>query len=490
MFKKFIWLEWKAFTRASSFSANVAIKILMILGAIYFCAAFLIGGVAAYMLPKEEMHADPVEIINRYVIYYFLFDLIIRLLLQQLPVMNIRPLLTLPVRRGIIVHYAMGKSFISVFNIFSFFFFVPIFVLMLVDGRDPLHTILWFLAMWALVYCNNLLNILLNKKTALLVLFLAIAAALIASVYYSLFDVTLYTAPFFDGIYQNYLIAVLPVLAFAGLYYITYRYYMNHLRLDTGLKGKEEVASTQDFTWLNRFGTMATFLKNDLKLILRNKRSKTSVMMSVLFIFYGLAFYTGALEMYDNTPMKMFASIFVTGGFMFTFGQFVPSWDSAYYPLMMSQNIPYRQYIASKWWLMVIAVAISTLLCSFYAYFGIEIYLMILSGAIFNIGVNSLLVLLGGAYLKTPIDLASAKQAFGNKQAFNVKTLIIGLPKLLLPMGLYWAGAAFISPIAGFAFVAGAGFLGLVFRKAAFRAIERIYKSEKYSTIAAYKQIN
>jgi hypothetical protein len=39
-------------------------------------------------------------------------------------------------------------------------------------------------------------------------------------------------------------------------------------------------------------------------------------------------------------------------------------------------------------------------------------------------------------------------------------------------------------------FVTGAGLLGLIFRKAAFRAIERIYKTEKYDTIAAYKEKN
>ena len=64
--------------------------------------------------------------------------------------------------------------------------------------------------------------------------------------------------------------------------------------------------------------------------------------MSVLFLFYGLLFMTGAIDAYEGPFWKVFAAIFVSGGFLFTFGQFVPSWDSAYYPLMMSQNIQYR----------------------------------------------------------------------------------------------------------------------------------------------------
>src|SRR5690606_24400472 len=104
----------------------------------------------------------------------------------------------------------------------------------------------------------------------------------------------------------------------------------------------------------------------------------------------------------ENPAMQVFAGIFVSGGFLFTFGQFVPSWDSSYYQLMMSQNIQYKEYLSSKWWLIVIATVISALLASFYLYFGWKIYMLILVGAIYNIGVNSYLVLLGGAYVKTP----------------------------------------------------------------------------------------
>ena len=186
--------------------------------------------------------------------------------------------------------------------------------------------------------------------------------------------------------------------------------------------------------------------------------------------------------------MKMFAGIFVSGGFLFTFGQFVPSWDSAYYPLMMTQNISYKGYLNAKWWLIVIATAVSTILASFYLYFGLESYLIIVVGAIYNIGVNSHLVLLGGAYVKTPIDLGSSKGAFGDKKAFNIKTMLISLPKMLLPMFIYIAGYKFISPSAGLILVALFGVLGFAFRNKVFTIIERIYKSEKYSTINAYKQ--
>ena len=98
--------------------------------------------------------------------------------------------------------------------------------------------------------------------------------------------------------------------------------------------------------------------------------------------------------------------------------------------------------------------------------------------------------MLGGAFVKTPIDLTTGKGAFGDKQAFNVKTMLIAIPKLLLPMFVYAIGYYMFSPNIGLAFVALAGILGFAFRNYVFNQIEKIYKREKYATIAAYKQKN
>lgn len=108
MFKHFFMLEWKSFLRSASFGTNLALKIIMALGALYFMACFAILGVAAFFILKDE-GLEPLETINRFMIYYFVIDLVIRYFLQKMPVMNIRPLLTLPIKRDTIVHFTLGK---------------------------------------------------------------------------------------------------------------------------------------------------------------------------------------------------------------------------------------------------------------------------------------------------------------------------------------------------------------------------------------------
>ena len=154
----------------------------------------------------------------------------------------------------------------------------------------------------------------------------------------------------------------------------------------------------------------------------------------------------------------------------------------------MTQNIPYKEYLSSKWWLMVIATILTTIVASFYLYFGWQTYLVIIVGAIYNIGVNSHLVLLGGAYTKTPIDLSSGKGSFGDKKSFNIKAMLISVPQLGLPVLLYWLGSKYANPNVGLALVAATGVIGFALKNKAFSLIEKVYKTEKYATIAAYKQ--
>jgi hypothetical protein len=484
MIRKFLYLEWKAFVRSASFGTNLAMKIVLGFLMIYFSIIFIATGVGAFYILKK-MNLEPLSTINRFLIYYFLFDLIIRLLLQAIPVLNIKPLLVLPFKKPTIVHFSLGKTALSFFNWIHALFFVPFSIILFIEGYDVSGIICWLIAIVALLYINNFLNIILSNIDKLFVAFIALTLSLGAAQYYNLFDITTFTTPFFQGLYAYNFMFIIPVAVLISLYALTFRFFKNNLYLDAGLSKKEDMAKTENLMWLNQFGTLGTFLKNDIRLIKRNKRSKTTIFMSVLFLFYGFIFFGNSTQ---SQIMYIFAGIFVSGGFLFVFGQFVPSWDSSYYQLMMTQNIPYRGYITSKWWLIVIVTFISTILASFYLFYGWEIYLTIVAGAIYNIGVNSHLVLLGGAFTKTPIDLTNAGGAFGDKKAFNMGAMLLTIPKLVVPVLLYWIGLRFGDRIIGLGLVALAGILGFVFRNKVFSLIEKRYIIEKYSTIQAYKQ--
>ena len=487
MIKHFLTLEWRSFVRSASFKTNLAFKIFMGFLFLSFAGMYvLMSYVVFYGFKKAGL--EPLETVNKFIIYYLFADMMMRYFFQKIPTLTIRPLLVLPIKRGTIVHFSLGKTALNYFNTTYAFFFIPFSIILLINGYSILGVTTWHLGFLTIILFINFLNILINNKDVLFGIFVTIVVGLIASQYYQLFDITIYTQPFFQGLYEHAWMVLLPILALVIIYYFTFNFFKKDLTLDERLHIKKNLATTNDLTWLNQFGTLGTFLKNDIKLLMRNKRAKTTLYMSLFFLFYGFIFFPQ--EIYKNSVMQAFAAVFVTGGFLINFGQFVPSWDSSYYQLMMTQSISYKEYLNSKWWLMVIGTAISMLLASFYLYFGWDIYITILATGIYNIGFNSFLVLLTGAYTRTAIDLESAKGAFGDKKAFNVKTLLFSLPQMVIPILLFGVGLLVDNIYIGIALIAVFGLLGLLFKSRLFLLIERIYKKEKYETIVAYKQKN
>lgn len=490
MIARFISLEWKSFFRSASFKTNLALKILMGVGA-FFMILYALGiGIGAYFLIEKHINPEPLIVVNKFLFFYLVLDLVFRYFLQKMPIVNIKPLLYLPIKKNSVVGFGIKKTIISFFNIWHAFLFIPFSIILLNEGHSFYNVLGWHLSIMALVFSNNFINIFVNNKDTIFYSVLVVLVILGGLLYYSIFDITNYAQLVFSTIYENPYFAAIPILIVFLLYKIAFNHFRSNFYLDGGLSKKVKLAETEEMDWLNRFGKVSTFLKNDIKLIKRNKRSKTTLLLSLLFIFYGLLFFTGSVEAYKGPFWRIFAGIFVSGGFLFSFGQFVPSWDSAYYQLLMSQNITYKAYLESKWYLMVIATAISTVLASFYIYFGWQAYAAVVAGAIYNIGVNSHMVLWGGAYIKTPIDLTSNKKAFGDKKAFNVKTLLLTIPKLLFPMIVYAIGHLIHGEVLGYVLVIVSGLIGFLFKEKVFGIIEKIYKSEKYKTIAAYKQKN
>lgn len=485
----FLRLRIKDFRRSPVFTTNLVLGIIVGIYAFFLAMLLPLVGFGTYYM-IEEMNLPVFESINKYIIYLFATDLMVRFLLQKFNSTNLKALLLTPVPKTKLVKNILLRSAYSIFNILSWLYIIPLVITLLVTIGYSTPLLLWSIAMVFFILFNNYLNLLLNKINAFFYSVLVIVAILGFAQYMQWFDITNYSGAFYRAFYDYPLLLCVLTAAIAGLIYLSYKNYLANLYLDKGLQPKQKEAQNLQLGWLDKFGSTGTFLKLDIKMLLRNKRAKSAMLMSFGFVFYGLLFFMRTGGIMESQFMIVFASIFVTGGFTFVFGNYIPSWDSSYYPFMMTQRFTYFDYLKSKWWLMVIATAICSVLALFYVYFGWHTYLMILSCAVFNIGVNTHLVMLSGAFVKTPINLSTNQNLMGDKKAFNIQTVLLALPKLLLPVILYGLGLWIKDATLGYLFIVAVGVIGLVFRNYIFKLIEKVYKQEKYSTIAAYKTTN
>tara|TARA_B110000971_G_C20038648_1_gene516096 strand:- start:3301 stop:4767 length:1467 start_codon:yes stop_codon:yes gene_type:complete len=484
MILHFLKLEWKQFIRSASFGKSIALKIIMGFFVLNFLVSFLAIGIGGYYILKKEFpEQDPLQILNSYLLFVIFGDLIFRYLMQKLPVMQIKPMLTLPIKKSNLVHYVLGKSSFSFFNILGLFFYIPFSIVLIKEDYNITGVLAWLFLIILIIQSSNFLNFLINKNKIALGVISLILLGLIGSQKFGVFDVVGSGGTLFDTVYTNPVYALIGVVILTFLYQINYKHLRNQVYLDEAVAGKIEEANSADLSWANKFGALAPFIKNDIRLIWRNKRTKTVFLMSFLFLFYGLIFFTNDVYK-DSLPMLMFAALFVTGGFTLNYGQFIPAWDSAHYKMLMSQSFSYRKFLESKWFLMVGMTVILYFLSVPYLYFGSDVFLMITAGAIFNIGFNSLFLLYAGSFNRKRINLT--KGGFANTQGTSATQFLIIIPLMLFPMLLFWIFEKFVGHNFGFIVVAAVGTICLLLNKIAMNFIEKKYIKDKYAMINAF----
>lgn len=486
MFLKFLKLEIKSFLRGSTVGMGIAMKILRFVGILYFFFMFILGGIGAFYLIEEELGEDALKLVSKYLIVVWALDLVLKYFFQELSTQNIKPFLTLNIPKKSIVNYTLFKTFISPFSWINSAFFITFIITCILNETPFMNGVGWFLGVSALLYLNNFINILFNNNEKVAIVFAVIVATFGALFYFDIFSILDYSEKLFYAFYSQPLLAIIPILIFIGLWRICFKNILKEFYLDQGLEAKKVYGKTENIAFLNKYGSLGTFINNDIKLLKRNKATKNILFGSFAFLFYGLLIYTS--DLYTTSAMKMFMGLFVMGGFQFLFGQRVPSFDSSYYPLMMTMNIPYREYLMSKWWLMNIVTLITMVLALFYAFISWDLYFTFFAAGLYNIGVNSQITLWAGAYNKMPLDLNAKEKRMAQKNSFNMKGLLLTIPKLLLPMLVFALVKYFFGITSAVISIAIIGFIGFLLRDKIFDIVIKEYKKEKYDTLAAFKK--
>lgn len=484
--RQFISLAWKKFKRSPAFEVNLAVRIILWIGIVYFGALFLIVSAGGYYLLKLQFpDQDPLVVVNVYLIFWSLGNVLIRYCFQNLPSLSVKPFMTLPVSKKSVVRYILTRNVLDRYNLVSVVLLLPFSVNLLIQGYHPLGVIGWFLALLSLTYGFNFLNILLKNNAKFFWCTLGVTLLVISLKLAGLIPINAYSEAVFQAFYEWPALAVGPLFLAGYLGKTVYDMLKTGYSLEGYVSKKAKKVRGANLEWLNRFGLTASFLKTDIRMIVRNVRPRKTAITGFLFVFYGLMLFFDYYA--DSLIWKFMSALLVTGGFSMTFGQLVPSWDSEYYPLLMSQNIAYRDYLNSKWVLMVVGSAIMLILALPYALFSWQLYWFYVVFGVFNIGYMSLANLYAGVFNKIPIKLnQKAKMYASNKNGFSIESLLVLIPKVLVPGVLFFVPFFMWNLQVALRTVLVAGLLGLVFKNPMLRYIEGYYQKHKYKTLDAF----
>lgn len=490
MFFKLFSLEWKSFFRSANLGRSVGTKLLLGFLGVYFFLSFLGFGIGLYFIVKEIYPSEnPVSVVNSFLLMWFIGEFLMRFLMQKLPVTEIKPLLTQRVKRNSIVHFLLAKTSYSFYNLATPTVGIPFVMVCL--NKDVLNipqAFAWVIALLGMSYAINYLNIWIQKRFSRNIkALLPIIGTIIVMVgleYFQVYSFSKLFGSLIDLIVRYPILAFLPVL-FAGLaYFLAFQDLKKNLYLDAYIEEQAQALKASDLSWTNRFGVLAPFLRLDLQLIWRNKRTKNVVVMCFFFLFYGIIFYTN--PKYTDSVMICFAGVFISGIFIINYGQFIPAWDSSYFPFLKTRAISMNNYLEAKALLMYLSVLILLILSTPYAYFGWDIVYTNVACAIYNAGVNIPIILVFGAYNRKRIDLSQASMF--NYQGIGAAQWLVGIPLLVLPI-ILWGGMKAITDVHGAnLLLIGIGVIGLVLRKVLMKGIAEMYVEKRYDMIEGFRQ--
>jgi len=491
IFSSLISHQWKQSTRSPYWEKGLLIRIFLGIMLTYVAINLVVmglfmGKIVATAFPDD----DPLWAFSLLLFYYFLADLLLRFFMQPMPVLDILPYLHLPVKRTKLFNFLLMKSGLSLFNFVPLLIILPFTLRTVTPLSGGLVSLAWFVAVWLLIFSNNYLAFLLKKlylKNIWLMPVLLLAAISLVFADYK-------THQLISGAFANALTAiashayliVLP-LTLLLILYLASRIFLNQQRyLELSPKKERLMFSGKESGLFSRLGIPGKLVMLELKLILRNNRPRSFLMLSGMFLLYGLLIYPPHSKA-TGDGMFLFVGLLITGIFTMQYGQLIMCWESRSFDKIVTSGLRMHDYFRGKFWLFLTANSISFLLTLPYAFYGYRIALINLACFLYNSGINIFIILFLGTYNIRRIDLG--KGAMFNYEGTTFVHFLLFLPLLGLPFLIWYLSFLLGNPEAGIVAVGLAGAAGLAFSEIFIRLIVKQFNSRKYKILNGFRTI-
>ncbi|OHX67768.1 DUF5687 family protein [Flammeovirga pacifica] len=468
---------------------SIMIKFFVVLMVIYFIGiAISLGLFLNTILLKIDETQLATFTLSKGLFFYFVFDLLLRSLLQTQGTFDVKPYLYLPIKRSSILHFLQVKSLFSAFNILPYCLLLPFFFISVISDFDWTTSLIWLCAITCHILINNFLSYNIGKTVGkrlipwLIITFSIIGVGVIDIMgYLPLSD---YFQEYFNFLIINSWLIILPISLFILIYFLTLQLSRKLLLTDQEIH-KEKVSSFDLGFLIKGDSVMKNFMIYESKLIFRNKRLKNLTFLVLLFLFYP-GIVVGSQE-HQSAVMLFFFCWFTTGVVPAMFGQFMYAWEGKFFNFIRTQPFTIEDYIKAKHNFYLGLTTISMIIgCSAFAFIDTNFALMIFIGYLFNIGINLKLIFWIGTFNKKAIELEKGT-AF-NYQGTQASHFISNLPLLIIPLICYAIGYYANGHYTGLIIVSALGILGLILHPFLLKPIISQFNSRKYIMSEGFNQ--
>jgi hypothetical protein len=429
---------------------------------LYFILLFIyIGASLTELLAKKE--GNPVDAFNSFLLWYLLIDLLVRTMMQSLPIIEVIPYLRLRIRKATVIHYLLIKSVWNVFNFLPWLIVIPFCVSIIPDGTSCFP---YIAGMILLLLINNLLALYfqyISQKSFIfsLIPLLLVALNFILQQSGSLSaDVSVSLGRFLiDG---NILLFLCLFIVLGLAYYLNRKLLYEGFYLDevkTKKSSDDRFALLPGMDIFNRFGLTGKYMALEANLLLRNKRPRQGLVMLPIFWAYFVYITLRDAEHLTKGVMGVYFMSIIVGMAAIVYGQFLFSWESSYFDGIMARRNDFAKYVVAKYYLMSILVTISFIPLYFTMVFIAHIDpLVLISLTIFVLGPIQFIIFFFGTLNDGRVDLKGGQ--FFNYQGVKGKHFLVSFAFFLIPFFLYLLLNYLWGPTPALLVIAG---IGLVF---------------------------
>ena len=397
------------------FERNMALKIFS-----YFMFGFIglyllmIGLILYDFLSEHGAYNNAIDSFNYILLYFFLFDFVIKYLVKKSQTMQIAPYLTLPVKRNTLFNFLLIKEFTNIWNLYLFFMIVP-FVFRAIPSFYGFSGVIVYLLFFYLLCIGssllvNIANNLLNRNGWYLFLPIFIVAVIVEVTFIP--GVTILDGIVKAGelILEKNIIAWVIVLLVAGALWKINLSMMN-AEIYKAMQGKKitEAGTSFSLPFLDKLGKMGMFINLDVKMILRSKRLKQQLFVVIFFVVYYFVMINDSSPAFKEVYFfPLFFTMFVIGGMGLIMSQFLFTSESSFFDGLMTRNLSMLDMLKGKYIFYFSYSVLMLLILTILVFTGQLDFLFLISIFFYTTGFLFFLMFQNAVYNKSFFDLSES----------------------------------------------------------------------------------
>ena len=276
-----------SYRRSPLLTQGQVAKVLMVISGIIFVGYLVLFGV----LLGSAVDSQEGAMMVAFMPIVMIIDFFLRFMVQQTPLMQVKPYILLPISRYSVIEHFLVSSLNSVYNWLWLFLFVPYGIFALIKGCAVSEVIIVVLVCELLIMLNSQIYLMMRTLIA-------------RSLLWWLLAVVIYALPFLpylidwgkEGIERMFELItafggtvwmlLVVLLLIVGMLAINRRMQFAFVYEELARQEKTTLRRVWKLSFLDRFGQLGEYLKLEVKSVMRNKTVRSRFIMSLAFIVF------------------------------------------------------------------------------------------------------------------------------------------------------------------------------------------------------------